>query len=59
MTNLECGCPTLRGFRRVGIRQAGLWEEEEHFWQERYFDFNVWSEKKRNEKLNYTCTGTP
>ena len=24
-----------------------------HFWQPRYYDFNVWSEHKRLEKLNY------
>ena len=24
-----------------------------HFWQPRYYDFNVWSEKKRIEKLRY------
>ena len=24
-----------------------------HFWQARYYDFNVWSEKKRVEKLRY------
>jgi len=24
-----------------------------HFWQPRYYDFNVWSEKKRVEKLRY------
>ena len=24
-----------------------------HFWQPRYHDFNVWSEKKRIEKLRY------
>src|SRR3954463_615317 len=29
--------------------QTHLWEEEEHFWQKRYYDFNVWSEKKRVE----------
>ena len=23
------------------------------FWQTRFYDFNVWSRKKRNEKLNY------
>ncbi len=27
--------------------------EEEHFWQRRFYDFNVWSEKKFKEKLNY------
>ena len=25
----------------------------EHFWQARYYDFNVWTEKKRIEKLRY------
>lgn len=25
----------------------------EHFWQTRYYDFNVWSQKKRIEKLRY------
>lgn len=24
-----------------------------HFWQRRYYDFNVWSEEKRIEKLRY------
>jgi putative transposase len=28
-------------------------EEAEHFWQRRFYDFNVWSEKKLKEKLNY------
>jgi len=28
-------------------------EEEKHFWQRRFYDFNVWSEKKVNEKLEY------
>jgi putative transposase len=26
---------------------------EEHFWQRRFYDFNVWSEKKLKEKLEY------
>jgi len=26
---------------------------ELHFWQRRYYDFNVWSEEKRVEKLRY------
>ena len=25
----------------------------EHFWQRRFYDFNIWSDSKRNEKLNY------
>jgi putative transposase len=24
-----------------------------HFWQDRFHDFNVWSRKKRNEKIHY------
>jgi hypothetical protein len=36
----------------------GLWEEEpdkmpRSFWQKRFYDFNVWSRKKRIEKLEY------
>ncbi len=27
--------------------------ERLHFWQARYYDFNVWSERKRIEKLRY------
>ena len=27
--------------------------EAKHFWQRRFYDFNVWSEKKVCEKLNY------
>ena len=31
-----------------------LWAEDEpHVWQTRFYDFNVWSERKRTEKLNY------
>jgi len=33
--------------RRLALRAA------EPFWQARYYDFNVWSEHKRIEKLNY------
>jgi len=33
--------------RRLALRSA------EPFWQARYYDFNVWSERKRIEKLNY------
>ena len=25
----------------------------EHFWQARYYDFNVWTKRKRVEKLRY------
>jgi putative transposase len=33
--------------RRLALRQP------EPFWQARYYDFNVWSERKRVEKLRY------
>ena len=37
--------------------QAGVMfaeaQTEEHFWQRRFYDFNVWSEKKFREKLEY------
>ncbi len=33
---------------------VGLGESSsEHFWQRRFYDFNVWTEKKRVEKLRY------
>jgi len=31
----------------------GLWADEPHVWQRRFYDFNVWSERKRIEKLRY------
>jgi putative transposase len=35
--------------------QAELWEEMPpvHIWQRRFYDFNVWSARKRIEKLRY------
>jgi putative transposase len=34
--------------------QEELWPEEEpRVWQRRFYDFNVWSERKRVEKLRY------
>jgi putative transposase len=49
----------LRGKkRRAAGAQRKLWDEPllerySHFWQRRFYDFNVWSERKKNEKLNY------
>jgi len=37
-------------------RQLLLWRDvgvSRSFWQRRFYDFNVWSRKKRIEKLNY------
>ena len=42
----------IQGLKQsVGRRLAQ--RATEHFWQERYYDFNVWSERKRIEKLRY------
>jgi REP-associated tyrosine transposase len=41
----------LRG--QLSFRFAGARAEEKHFWQRRFYDFNVWSEKKLWEKLEY------
>jgi putative transposase len=34
-------------------RQSHSPDERRSFWQERFYDFNVWSTKKRVEKLGY------
>src|SRR5450631_3777320 len=40
--------------RRRVAAQLGLFDGAvEHVWQRRFYDFNVWSEKKRIEKLRY------
>jgi len=39
----------LPGLRRSGLVLAG----EEHFWQRRFYDFNVWSAAKEAEKVRY------
>ena len=48
----------LKKRRRVTNGQLSLpfegnTREEAHFWQRRFYDFNVWSEKKMKEKLEY------
>jgi len=48
----------LRRRERKPAGQMGLWKEPglkryAHFWQRRFYDFNVWSARKKNEKLNY------
>jgi putative transposase len=43
--------------RRKDPRQGSLFGEESQkraFWQARFYDFNVWTSKKRVEKLRYT-----
>ena len=42
--------------RKPAGPQAVLWPEREaprHFWQKRFYDFNVWSRRKEIEKLRY------
>ena len=40
--------------RRRQTGQQELWEPmPHHLWQPRFYDFNVWSERKRIEKLRY------
>jgi putative transposase len=44
----------LKLLRKKGpASQPRLWEEPDHVWQRRFYDFNVWTEKKRAEKLRY------
>jgi putative transposase len=38
---------------QAGVKFAEAQTEEAHFWQRRFYDFNVWSEKKFKEKLEY------
>jgi putative transposase len=43
----------LRREMRISV-QSELWpDSEEHVWQRRFYDFNVWSARKRIEKLRY------
>jgi putative transposase len=40
--------------RRKSARQPSLFDREpNHVWQARFYDFTVWSERKRVEKLRY------
>ncbi len=43
--------------QRKNRKQLCLWAEahdrQRRFWQRRFYDFNVWSRKKRIEKLHY------
>ncbi len=42
---------TLRALK--GQTSKDLKGDRTHFWQKRYYDFNVYTEKKRIEKLKY------
>jgi putative transposase len=46
--------PTSRNIGETwGIPSLGTNDTTKHFWQARFYDFNVWNEKKRIEKLRY------
>jgi len=38
---------------QLSLRFEDAAVEEPHFWQRRFYDFNIWSEKKLREKLEY------
>jgi len=38
---------------QLALRFPETEPKEKHFWQRRFYDFNVWSEKKLHEKLDY------
>ena len=41
--------------KKRATRQIGIWQEDDApaFWQPRYYDFNVYSQRKHIEKLRY------
>jgi putative transposase len=43
----------LQVIKQQVARRLKLVTGEPHFWQKRYYDFNIWSERKRIEKLRY------
>ena len=49
---LTCGTLTS-GILTSGILTSGKPVHPERFWQARFYDFNVWTERKRIEKLGY------
>ena len=38
---------------QLALRFPETQADDKHFWQRRFYDFNVWSEKKLREKLHY------
>jgi len=41
------------GWNQLSLSFASQEKQPRAFWQRRFYDFNVWSEKKLREKLNY------
>src|SRR5882672_9809798 len=43
-----------RVHKKRSSTQLKLWaSDDDHVWQKRFYDFNVWNERKRVEKLRY------
>jgi putative transposase len=59
MSEPQCGTPSTvmqvlkQRFAHRFLRSGQYWAEEALIWQERFYDFNVWTEGKRIEKLRY------
>ena len=47
------GKRSLESASQLRLWKSGAEETAKHFWQRRFYDFNVWTAKKRIEKLNY------
>ena len=43
----------LQMLKQNTSRQLREFAKDDRFWEQRYYDFNVWSESKRIEKLRY------
>jgi REP element-mobilizing transposase RayT len=55
---LDGGGPPFHAIANLGGRSFAFFAkggspEQPHVWQRRFYDFNVWSERKRVEKLRY------
>jgi putative transposase len=53
MSEPETGTPSLAMQVLKERTSRALSHKEERFWQLRFYDFNVWSARKRIEKLKY------
>jgi putative transposase len=42
-----------RNASQLNLWKSGSREVSTHFWQRRFYDFNVWTARKRIEKINY------
>lgn len=42
-----------RNANQLRLWKSTTYESAKHFWQRRFYDFNVWTARKRIEKINY------